>query len=258
MEQQTPYYLQQTLNRLLDQYFYEFAQGTRRLSDLMPEIYLYIKSHFETELSERLTIDWYENQLLIKSFEENIARWALARNYKQTKEISDFMYVNKGNMPMDKVAEFLNSSKARYNDAWLNTEIVTFRNTIENVKNWDALPKDPQVMLRYSTAQDERVRHSHALLDGLTMPKNDPRWTYLYPPPSSSPFNCRCRVIAVYDQPATQDVTSIVEDVAKFQKQSVKDVTSKVHPVFSGKMFNENETYFNGTPKKVLDNGISK
>jgi hypothetical protein len=177
----------------------------------------------------------------------------LVRTYKQTKEITDFIYKNKGNINEKNKTEFLTSSKSRYNSAWLDTELRTFNNTVQNVNNWDSLPNGKDVMLRYSTANDERVRHSHALLDNLTMKKSDPRWSYLYPPPSSSPYNCRCRVVVVYDQPESKDVNTIVKDLARVQKQTVAQVEKYKHPVFSGKLFNENESYFQGIPKKIKD-----
>jgi len=254
----TQFYLTQTLNELLETYFYEFASGKRVLADLMPEIYYVIKNHFETDLTEQLNIDYYENNKLITSFQKNISSWSIARNYKQTKEITDFIYLNKGTLTEKVITDFLTSSKSRYNNAWLDTELRTFRSQINNVNNWYSTPSGPDVMLRYSTANDERVRHSHAILDGLTMPKNDPRWTYLYPPPSSSPYNCRCRVIVVYDVPSTSDVDGVVRDLARAQKQTIQQVEKNQHPAFTGKFFNENETYFIGTPKKIINSNVSK
>ncbi len=47
------------------------------------------------------------------------------------------------------------------------------------------------VMVRYVTAGDHRVRDEHAEWHGVTMPLNDPWWLTHRPP---NGFNCRCHV----------------------------------------------------------------
>lgn len=46
--------------------------------------------------------------------------------------------------------------------------------------------------LRYSASLDARVRHDHAILDGIILPVDDPFWKSYMPPWD---FNCRCSVI---------------------------------------------------------------
>lgn len=50
---------------------------------------------------------------------------------------------------------------------------------------------------RYSTAGDDRVRPSHAELDGVTLPKEHPFWQTCWPP---NGWNCRCSVIPFFDE----------------------------------------------------------
>lgn len=45
---------------------------------------------------------------------------------------------------------------------------------------------------QYQTAQDDRVRDSHAALDGLVMPADSPFWKTHFPPWD---WNCRCTVV---------------------------------------------------------------
>lgn len=52
---------------------------------------------------------------------------------------------------------------------------------------------------KYVTAGDDRVRPSHAILDGVTLPKGDKFWQTFYPP---NGWNCRCQVIPLFE-PAT-------------------------------------------------------
>ena len=50
----------------------------------------------------------------------------------------------------------------------------------------------------YTTVGDNRVREEHAVLEGVTLPKNDPFWRQFYPP---NGWSCRCAVIPVFDEP---------------------------------------------------------
>ncbi len=52
---------------------------------------------------------------------------------------------------------------------------------------------------RYVTVGDDRVRPAHAALEGIQLPKDDPRWRTLFPP---NGFNCRCVAIKSFkDEP---------------------------------------------------------
>lgn len=58
---------------------------------------------------------------------------------------------------------------------------------------WTAA-QDPAIQeilwgFEYTTVGDDRVRPSHEALDGARLPKNDPRWSEIFPP---NGFQCRC------------------------------------------------------------------
>lgn len=48
--------------------------------------------------------------------------------------------------------------------------------------------------IEYRTAQDSRVRPSHALLDGVIFEQSDPNWSR-YAPPNG--YNCRCGIVTL-------------------------------------------------------------
>lgn len=50
---------------------------------------------------------------------------------------------------------------------------------------------------QYVTVGDDRVRPEHEVLDGVTLPKDDPFWQRFYPP---NGWNCRCQAIPIFEQ----------------------------------------------------------
>lgn len=52
------------------------------------------------------------------------------------------------------------------------------------------------VSYMYVTVGDDRVRPEHEGLDGVVLPKDDPRWDEIFPP---NGFSCRCAAIEVFD-----------------------------------------------------------
>lgn len=60
--------------------------------------------------------------------------------------------------------------------------------------NLDQQTKDTHPYYLYRTAEDDAVRDSHAALDGIILPIDDPFWQTHYPPWD---WGCRCEVIAI-------------------------------------------------------------
>jgi SPP1 gp7 family putative phage head morphogenesis protein len=57
---------------------------------------------------------------------------------------------------------------------------------------WNIAQKDADtIALQYMTMEDDRVRPTHEVLDGIIVPKNDPFWKLHFPPWE---WGCRCRV----------------------------------------------------------------
>ena len=50
---------------------------------------------------------------------------------------------------------------------------------------------------QYATVGDDRVRPEHAVLDGVTLPKDDPFWQTNFPP---NGWNCRCAALELFDE----------------------------------------------------------
>lgn len=56
--------------------------------------------------------------------------------------------------------------------------------------------KDALWGYKYVTTGDDRVRQSHRVLDGVTLPKEHPFWEMFYPP---NGWNCRCQAVPLFE-----------------------------------------------------------
>lgn len=86
-----------------------------------------------------------------------------------------------------------------YNHHYLRTEYDFAVATAQNASNWNRQLRDASIFpyLKYSTAGDDRVRASHAALDGKVFAINDTSWRHLYPP---NGWNCRCELISTTEK----------------------------------------------------------
>lgn len=52
---------------------------------------------------------------------------------------------------------------------------------------------------KYTTVGDDRVRATHAGMEGVELPKDDPVWDEWWTP---NGYNCRCQIIPMFEEPA--------------------------------------------------------
>ena len=94
-----------------------------------------------------------------------------------------------------------------------------------------AADQDPAVQeilwgYEYSTVGDDRVRDSHAELDGVKLPKDDPFWQRFWPP---NGWNCRCAAIPLYDEEKPKEAPDDVEPDDGFDFNPAEAMRGGVH-----------------------------
>jgi hypothetical protein len=101
----------------------------------------------------------------------------------------------------------------------------------ENLKGYDKL--------EYRTVKDNRVRESHAKLDGLVLDTNDKLWSTLWPP---NDWGCRCNVVPAPGATVDGDKRKVADEFSKsdaikpyFKRNSgiEKTVFNDKHPYFT-------------------------
>ena len=121
---------------------------------------------------------------------------------------------------------------SNYNEVWIRAEFNTLFAQAESMKNWD---ENRKPLLRYMTQRDEKVRDSHAIMDGITLPVDHPFWKEFYPP---NDFNCRCYTVSLDGAKET--------DMLKVDMGKVRDETNPNfwnNPSLTGKIFRYGNTY---------------
>ncbi|MBR4265710.1 MAG: minor capsid protein [Bacteroidales bacterium] len=109
-----------------------------------------------------------------------------------------------------------------YNHNYLRSEYNQALQAAQMAAKWQNFEKNKDfINLQYRTANDERVRASHRILHGTTLPVDDPFWKQ-YTPPNG--WGCRCTVVAVLkdDYPVQDSHGSIAKAESCFKTPKEK------------------------------------
>lgn len=138
---------------------------------------------------------------LLRAMRKNIWEFGAAKVLKLVEELEAGLRDEAGAIrSFQEFSAFASVRANRYLADWLEAEYNMAVAATQMAQKWTDIQARKAALpyLRYVTAGDERVRHSHALLDGVTLPVDDPFWDAHYPP---NGWNCRCTVQQVAGQP---------------------------------------------------------
>lgn len=96
--------------------------------------------------------------------------------------------------PFSEVSKAFDKLNMNYNQNYLEAEYEFAVASSQMAAQWSELGSSDRYNLQYRTAQDERVRKTHADLANTTLPKEDPFWSSFYPP---NGWRCRCTAVEV-------------------------------------------------------------
>ena len=118
------------------------------------------------------------------------------KTHAQLAEARSFLKDEKGNItPYHLFEQKVLKLNEKYNRHYLEAEYQFAVHSSQSAANWANLQEDTErYSLEYRTAGDERVRDSHAILNGICLPKTNAFWTEYYPP---NGWRCRCIAVEV-------------------------------------------------------------
>lgn len=186
---------------------------------------------------------------MLRHLTQNVYQFSAAKNWQQLKDMTLVMSEGDRLLTESEFIERVRVMNLKYNEDWLRTERNTAIAGGQMAGRWAAFENDSDVItiLEYSTVGDGNVRASHAALDGVRKPKDDPFWNSYYPP---NGWGCRCDVIALTDRKAAPTPN---------EKISLPDVQQmfKTNLAKEGLIFPKEHPYYNGIPKPELRKAIS-
>jgi len=139
-----------------------------------------------------------------------------------------------------------------FNKTWAETEYNTAYLTAESSATYYRLKDQADIFpfWMYRTQGDEQVRASHADLDGLVLPQDDPAWSTIYPP---NDWNCRCYIVprtkaeaGGADITKQREVARVFIDSADFKKAKAQGWG--VNRADLKQAFTSNQMYIKGFP----------
>lgn len=118
------------------------------------------------------------------------------KTFHELNEAFPSMFDSEGNIkPFEHFLKDVQKINNTYNGSYLRTEYNFARNSSLMAAKWKEFEADgDRYNLQYRTAGDERVRASHAKLQGITLPISSRFWDSYMPP---NGYGCRCDVVQV-------------------------------------------------------------
>jgi len=124
----------------------------------------------------------------------------------------------------------LSMDKINKHTEWLKNEGDSVEKGAQQLKQWNNIVRNPEFYMQWVTVGDDKVRHDHVELDGVTRKVKDPFWQTQFPGRS---WNCRCTYKLLKK--------GIQTNAPKLPSPEVTGV--EVNPGVSGLFFNKNHTY---------------
>lgn len=189
------------------------------------------------------------------------------KTHAQLTEARSFLKDENGHIvPFYKFEEKVLKLNEKYNKNYLEAEYQFAVSSSQSAANWANLQEDTErYSLEYRTAGDEKVRQSHANLNGICLPKNDPFWQEFYPP---NGWRCRCIAVEVLAKEKTpSNSKKAILEGEKATTQISKTGKNKLamfrfNAGLQGKLFPPDNSYTKvvgaGEVKKALEKEVKK
>ena len=133
---------------------------------------------------------------MIESLDNDVFVFSACKTHIQLKEVSSLLTDENGKInSFQKFSQDVLTIYDDYNLNYLDAEYNFAITSAEMGSKWSQWEQEgDRYNLQYRTAQDDRVRETHAALAGTTLPVSDPFWDDFLPP---NGWNCRCTTVQV-------------------------------------------------------------
>jgi len=202
------------------------AMVAKIAEQLMSGVFTGYGKNLDDKLSET-------ERTFLNQIQRNVYVFSGFKNYQQLKETSLLLKDDDGKLKS--FNDFLNDVKqvnSTYNEVYLNAEYSNAVASAQMAQTWHDYETNGIETLTYRTAGDDRVRDDHAILDGTTLPIDDPFWSTYYPP---NDWGCRCDVEPGVDNSKVKPSANELPDIPPMFQNNVGQ---------SGILFPDTHPYF--------------
>ncbi len=172
---------------------------------------------------------------------ENLILFSIFKNYQNRNDLG-ILLKNNPTFNFEQFKSEADKINLAYNDFHLKTEYAFTKRCAEMESQWAGFIKDGVKYLQYVTKGDEKVRNTHAVLNGIIKPIDDEFWNTHTPPVLEGviQYHCRCTLKAVKgDYP-----TNKLELVSNSKPNTNVGITHIIFPF-------DIHPYFQNVPEKV-------
>ena len=171
-------------------------KGARLRTEILAEksVRQFIQTHAETLDSSFREVEM--SDIMRSRLQESDYIFSGIKTFHELNEAFPALTDSDGNRkPFGKFLEDVRTINETYNRYYLRAEYNFAHASAGMAARWEQIERDgDDYDLQYRTAGDDKVRASHAALDGVTLPPSDPFWKIYYPP---NGWNCRCTAVQV-------------------------------------------------------------
>lgn len=194
----------------------------------------------------------FDDPALLAAFEQNLFRFTGAKTLAEVQQLNQLF---RGAESFEEFYQLAKKQTDIFNGEWLETEYTTAYLTGEASATYHRLIAQANIFpyWEYKTMGDHLVRPEHALIDGIILPYDDPRWKKLFPP---NGWNCRCRVAPRMKHEFDESKLKAMRERADLYLESTQFKKEKaqgwgVNRATAGEVFSANQQYVNKFPGKA-------
>jgi SPP1 gp7 family putative phage head morphogenesis protein len=174
----------------------------KEVKPLITETYKVLKQAINTGITTKVP------DAMLAKLHDDVFVFSGMKTYTQLKEASLLLTDEKGQIkPYNRFEQDIAKIDATYNKNYLQAEHQTAIATAQSAAQYHDFMQDAdRYNLQIRTAGDDKVRASHAALNGITLPADDIFWDTHWTP---FDWRCRCRIIQVLKSKYTITESSI-------------------------------------------------
>lgn len=217
-----------TWDKAVEQLANDIWEGKAKAEDLNNDLVLKYYNALNKSAQRGWGKGYYTNDLT-RHFRENLLKTSGAKSYNLIRHLEDLKHQS-----TDKES-YINSSKKLinlHNETYQNVENKFTANSVSSARDFEQYMQDTDIYpnLKNRTMQDDSVRDSHAINDGVIKPANEWKQIPPYDP------GCRCWLEQTDEEPTSRGLRNI-------------DAKWANNPAISKQIFTDKNNYFTNIQK---------